>query len=191
MITVRPEEDRAAYEEEFDSVSVVQDQLRAEGVDIDLLSQPGTELWEGNIERMGALYQLSRLAVRLEQDLDIADVIEDGPVLYEELDRAVTDIWDELTKTRFMHLVNLQGINSYFLPADFEQPVWLPFENEEGEEDSAYFGSSMRLQAELAELGPLLINAGISHQSDAYRCLEVLRDAAANSITTGLPIIVW
>jgi hypothetical protein len=191
MITVRPDEDRAAYDEEFESVSVVQDQLRAEGIEIDLVSQPGTELWEGSIEHMGALYQLSRFAVRLEHEQDIAEVIEDGPVIYEELDRAVTDVWDELTTTRFMHLVNLQGINSYFLPADFEQPVWLPFENDEGEEDSAYFGSSVRLQAELADLGPLMINAGISHQSEAYRCLEVLREAVARSIQTGLPIIVW
>lgn len=191
MITVRPDEDRAAYTEEYESVSAVQDQLRDEGIDVDLISQPGTEVWEGGLENMGALYQLSRFAVHLERGDDVADVVEDGPVIYEDLDRAVTDIWDELTKTRFAHLVNLQGINSYYLPADFEQPVWLNFENEDGQEDSAFFGSAYRLQAELAELAPLLLQAGVNHNADAFRCLELLRIAAAKSIETGLPVIVW
>ena len=191
MITVRPDEDRAAYTEEYDSVSAVQDQLRDEGIDVDLISQPGTEVWEGGLENMGALYQLSRLAAHLERGDDVAEVIEDGPVLYEDLDRAVTDIWDELTQTRFAHLINLQGINSYYLPADFEKPVWLSFENEDGEEDSAFFGSAQRLQAELAELAPLLLKAGVSHNAEAYRCMELLRTAAAKSIEYGLPVIVW
>ena len=81
MITVRPDEDRAAYTEEYESVSAVQDQLRDEGIDVDLLGQPGTEVWEGGIENMGALYQLSRFAARLDRGDDIAEVIEDGPVL--------------------------------------------------------------------------------------------------------------
>lgn len=191
MITVRPEEDRASYDEEYESVSAVQDQLREEGIDVDLISQPGTEIWEGNIEQMGALYQLSRLAARIERDQDVAEVIEDGPVIYDDLDRAVTDVWDDLAQTRFAHLINLQGINSYFLPADFEKPVYLSFENDDGEEDSAYFASSHQLQRELAELGPLLLKAGVSHQSEAYHCLETLREAASQSINAGLPIIVW
>jgi hypothetical protein len=191
MITVRPDEDRAAYDEEYESVSAVQDQLREEGIDVDLLSQPGTEIWEGSIATMGALYQLSRLAAHLERGDDIAPVVEDGPILHDDLDTAVTDVWENLTTSRFSHLINLQGINSYFLPVAFDQPVWLPFENDEGEEDSAYFGSSVRLQAELAELGPMLIQAGISPNADAYRCLETLRQAADQSINTGLPIIVW
>lgn len=191
MITVRPDEDRAAYDEEYESVSAVQDQLREEGVDIDLLGQPGTEVWEGSIDNMGSLYQLSRFAARIERDLEVAEVIEDGPVIYEDLDSAVTDVWDDLVETRFTHLINLQGINSYYLPLDFEKPAWLPFENEDGEEDSAFFGSSLQLQRELSELAPLLLKAGVSHQSEAYRCLDTLREAAAKSIEYGLPIIVW
>ncbi len=191
MITVRPDEDRAAYDEEYESVSAVQDQLREEGIEVDLLAQPGTEIWEGSIATMGALYQLSRLAAHIERGDDLVSVIEDGPVLYEDLDTTVTDVWDNLTKSRFSHLINLQGINSYFLPVTFEQPAWLPFEDDEGEEDSAYFGSAVRLQAELAELAPLLIQAGVSHKADAYRCLETLRQAADQSVNTGLPIIVW
>ncbi|HMQ32474.1 MAG TPA: hypothetical protein PKD53_17210 [Chloroflexaceae bacterium] len=191
MITVRPDEDRAAYDEEHDSVSAVQDQLRDEGIDVDLLSMPGTQVWEGGLQNMGALYQLSRFAVHLERGDDVDDVLEDGPVIYDDLDTAVTDVWNDLTKTRYSHLVNLQGINSYFLPVDFEQPVWLSFENEEGDEDSAFFGSAYRLRGELAELGPQLIKAGVSHNAEAYRCLELLSEAADKSIEAGLPVIVW
>lgn len=191
MITVRPDEDRESYQEQYDSIATVQDQLREQGIDVDLLAMPGTQVWEGGLQNMGALYQLSRLAAHLERGDDLAEVIEDGPVIYDELDRAVTDIWDELAPTRFAHLVNLQGIDSYFLPADFAKPFDLPFEDENGEEDSAFFGSAYALQRELAELAPLLINAGVSHNSEAYRCLELLREAAAQSISHGLPVIVW
>ncbi|NNJ09399.1 hypothetical protein EKD04_003555 [Chloroflexales bacterium ZM16-3] len=191
MITVRPDEDRAAYDEEYESISAVQDQLREEGIAVDLMSQPGTEVWEGSMENMGSLYQLSRLAARIEHGHDITDVIEDGPVIYDDLDRAVTDIWDDLIKSRFQHLINLQGINSYYMPADFDQPVWLSFEDEDGEEDNAFFGSSSQLQRELADLAPLLIKAGVSQNSEAYRCLELLREAAAKSLEFSLPIIVW
>jgi ABC-type transport system substrate-binding protein len=191
MITVRPDEDRAAYDEEYASVAEVQDQLREEGLDVDLLSQPGTEVWEGSLANMGALYQLSRFAARIEHEQEVADVIEDGPVIYDDLDRAVTDVWDELVKSRFQHLINLQGINSYYMPADFDQPIWLSFEDEDGEEDNAFFGSSARLQGELVELAPLLIKAGVASNSDAYRCLELLREAAAKSLEFALPIIVW
>lgn len=191
MITVRPEEDREAFEEEQEMVSLVQDQLREEGIFVDLLAQPGTEVWEGGIESLGALYQLSRLATHLENGDDIAQVLEDGPVLYDDLDRAVTDVWDELAPTQFPHLVNLQGINSYYLPIDFAQPVWLPFENEEGEEDEAFFGSSVRLQRELTTLEEILRRANVPTRSGAYRCLEVLHEAATQSLNYNLPIIVW
>lgn len=191
LITVRPDEDRAAYEEEYESVSAVQDQLRDEGIEVDLLSQPGVQVWEGGLPNMGALYQLARLAARLERGEDITEVLEDGPVIYHELDRAVTDVWDNLVPTRFSHLINLQGINSYYLPVDFARPIWLNFENEDGEEDSAFFGSSYRLQAELAELEPMLRQAGVKPNTEAYRCLQLLRTAADTSLQYGLPIIVW
>jgi hypothetical protein len=191
MITVRPDEDRAAFEEEHDLVSEIQDQLRQQGIAIDLLAQPGTEIWEGGIESAGALYQLSRLATRLEQDDDIATVLEDGPVLYDELDRAVTDVWDNMANTRFPHLVNLQGIYSYYLPVDFAAPIWLPMENESGAEEEAFFGSSVRLQQELTTLREMLYEADVPIQSEAFRCLNVLHEAATQSVNHALPIIVW
>jgi hypothetical protein len=201
LITVRPDEDRAAFEEEHDRVSEIQDQLRQHGIAMDLLAQPGTEVWEGGIESAGALYQLSRLATRLEQDDDISTVLEDGPVLYDELDRAVTDVWDDMANTRFPHLVNLQGIYSYYLPVDFATPIWLPMElpteldardgAENGTEEEAFFGSSVRLQQELTTLREMLHQAGVPVQSDAFRCLNVLHEAATHSVNNALPIIVW
>lgn len=192
MITTRQDEDREAFEEERDTIALVQDRLREEGLDVDLLAQPGTEVWEGGIETLGSLYQLLRLARRLEAGDDISQVIEDGPVIYEDtLDPAVTDVWDSLAVTRFPHLVNLQGIHSYFLPLDFASPLKLPFEDEEGEEDEAYFASSIRLQSELVEVEGMLRAANIPQASAAYRCLQVLRTAADHSAQFGLPIIVW
>ena len=191
LITTRPDEDRAAYDEEHESVSEVQDQLREEGLEVDLLSQAGTELWEGSIETLGSLYQLSRLAAYLEQEKDVAAVLEEGPVIYDDLDPLVTEIWDGEKATRFAHLINLQGINSYFLPVEFEQPIFLPFETDEGEEDSAYFGSSVTLQRELSDLDELLRAANVPTQTAAYRTLKVLREASEKSVSAGLPIIVW
>lgn len=191
MITVHPSEDRTAYEEELESVSAVQDQLRAEGVEVDLVSQPSTEPWEGGIESIGALYQLARLTTHLERGDDLAEVIADGPVLSDDLDPFVTDVWDDLVITAYPHLLNLQGINSYFLPTEFDKPVWLPFEDDEGQEDQAYFGSSYMLQRELAELAPRLLAAGVKPRSAAFQSLQTLQTAAAASIEFGLPLIVW
>src|SRR5918997_1714702 len=71
MITTRPDEDREAYEEEREWLQDVQDLLREEGVEVDLLSQPGTEVWEGGIRSFYDLYQLRRLAAHLERGDDI------------------------------------------------------------------------------------------------------------------------
>jgi hypothetical protein len=191
MITVRPEEDREAYDEERETIADVQDQLREEGINIDLLAQPGVEVWEGGIDTLGELYQLSRLATRLENGSPIDDVLSDGPVIGDDLDRTVTDVWDELRPTRFPHLVNLQGINSYYLPVEFAQPVRLPFEDEEGEQDEAFFGSSSLLLRELTEVEELLRQHNVSATVGAYRCLQTLREAALQSTRHSLPVIIW
>lgn len=191
MITMRPDEDMEAFEEERDMLSQVQDLLREEGIVVDLLALPGTEVWEGGIEWMGSLYQLSRLATRLENEAAIAPVLEDGPVIYEsEMDPFVTDVWDELKPTRFPHLVNLQGINSYYLPIAFATPIWLPFE-EDGEVDEAFFGSSIALHKELAEVETLLQQADVPPQAQAYQCLRALHEGATQSIQHNLPLTVW
>lgn len=194
LISVHPDEDRAAFEEEQEMVAAWQDTLRQAGVQVDLLAHPGTEVWEGGIETIGSLYQLSRLATHLERGDDITGVLEDGPVIYDDLDPAVTDVWDGMVKTRFPHLVNLQGVGSYYLPVDFAEPVIFPAADDEAgedEEDEVFFGSSVQLQRELTDLADLLQQARIPSRSAAYRCMEVLREAAAQSLRYNLPIIVW
>jgi len=191
LISTRPEEDLLSFEEQREVAAQIQDLLRERGVVVDLLAQPGVEVWEGGIETLGALYQLSRLAARLEREAEIDLVLEDGPNIYEnDLDRFVTDIWDELMPSRFAHLINLQGTGSHYLPVDFERPIWLPAEVE-GEEEEAYFGSAVALQRELAELEPMLLAAGVSVHSQAFKCLEAMRAGADQSLHYGLPLIVW
>src|SRR5204862_8141929 len=70
IFTTRPEEDRELFEEEREWLSDIQDLLREEGVEVDLLSRPGVEIWEGGIEHFMDLYQLRLLAAYLEQGQD-------------------------------------------------------------------------------------------------------------------------
>jgi len=202
MFTSRPEEDRELYEDEREWLSDIQDLLREEGVEADLLSRPGVEIWEGGIERFMDLYQLRQIAAYLEQDRDIAPLLKDGPPSDGDPDPLLVAIWDGEQPTRFAHLINHQADGGYYLPVDFAEPIWLEAEEEEpaeaddeedGEDDEPFisFGSSVGLQRELAELAGMLQQAGVPAQSAAVRCLLVLRTAADQSIANGLPIIVW
>jgi hypothetical protein len=192
MIRIRPDEDRDAFEEEHEIVSQVQDKLREEGINVDLVSQPGAELWESGIESFGVFYQLTRLAIHLERGNDVKQILDDGPVFDDEQeDSVVADVWDGEATTRFPHLVNLQDTNSYYLPVDFVHPLWLAFETDEGEEDEAFFGSSVQLQRELTSLAELFQQNNVPTSASAYRCLDTLRQAAAKSLDFQMPIIVW
>src|SRR5436190_23779958 len=75
IFTTRPEEDRELFEEEREWLSDIQDLLREEGVEVDLLSRPGVEIWEGGIEHFIDLYQLRLLAAYLEQGQDITPLL--------------------------------------------------------------------------------------------------------------------
>jgi hypothetical protein len=191
IITVREDANRKQYNKERDIAVQVQQQLAAAGVEVDLVRGAGQELWHGGIETMGALYHLSRMAVYLETKKPIAGVLSDGPVLPENLDSAITDIWRGKKESDFPHLVFLQGINSHYLPVDFERPLWLSFKNEEDKLEEALFGSSIRLEQELLALTPLLQQAQVHSDADAYRCLETLLAGASASRAAALPLIVW
>src|SRR3954449_4728295 len=79
MFTTRPEEDRELYEDEREWLSDIQDLLREEGVEVDLLSRPGVEIWESGIDRFMDLYQLRLIAAYLEQGRDVAALINADP----------------------------------------------------------------------------------------------------------------
>ena len=199
MFTTRPEEDRDLYEDEREWLSDIQDLLREEGVEVDLLSRPAVEIWEGGIDRFMDLYQLRQIAAYLEQGRDIAPLIKAGPPNDGDPDPLLVAIWDGEQPTRFAHLINHQADGGYYLPVDFAEPIWLeaeeePAEEEEDEEDDDHFisfGSSVGLQRELAELDGMLRQAGVASQSSVVRCLQVLRTAADQSVANELPIIVW
>ncbi|HWQ11831.1 MAG TPA: hypothetical protein VNL77_03475 [Roseiflexaceae bacterium] len=198
MFTTRPEEDRELYEEEREWLSDIQDLLREEGVEVDLLSRPGVEIWEGGIERFTDLYTLQLFAITLEQGGDIGPLI-DRNLTIEELDDLLAEAWQRQPTARYQHLINHQGDGGYYLPADFAEPIGIEFdeheEEAEDEEDGAEsvvsFGSSIALQRELAELEPQLRQAGVPENHPAMRCLRTLRTAADQSVANDLPIIVW
>src|SRR5689334_2859815 len=183
MFTTRPEEDRDLFEDEREWLSDIQDLLREEGVEVDLLSRPGVEIWEGGIDRFMDLYQLRLLAAYLEQGRDVAPLLRNDPPADGEPDPLLIAIWDGEQTTRFPHLINHQADGGYYLPVDFAEPIWLEVDEEEDEEDAAdneeepyiSFGSSVGLQRELVELSEILQQAGVAAQSAPSRCLRVLR----------------
>ena len=197
MITTTPEEDRDAYEEEREWLQDVQDLLREEGIELDLLAQPGTEVWEGGIESFYDLYQLRRLAAHLERGDNISTLLRDESPDGEDVDNLLADIWDDEVQTRFPHLIKHQGDGGYYLPADFAEPIWVDYGEEEDDEDESMnedtavsFGSSVGLMRELTEVEQLFQQANVP-PGGPRNALEVLRTAAQQSIDNGLPIILW
>lgn len=197
IFTTRPEEDRELFEEEREWLSDVQDLLREEGVEVDLISRPGVEVWESGIERFTDLYQLRVIAAYLEQGQDITPLLDPDPELEGELDEQLAAIWEGEQPTRFPHLINHQADGGYYLPVDFPEPVWLEVDQEELdvqdeiEEQVVSFGSSVALQRELVELAQMLNKARIPEKHPTYRALKVLREAADQSVANDLPIIIW
>lgn len=197
MFTTRPDEDRELYEDEREWLSDIQDLLREEGIDVDLLSRPGVEIWEGGIDRFMDLYQLRQIAAYLEQNRDVAPLLKAGVPSDGEPDPLLVSIWDGEQATRFPHLINHQADGGYYLPVDFSEPIWLEADEESLDEDDddaepfISFGSSVGLQRELSELAELLQKAAVPSTSAPFRCLQVLRTAAEQSVANDLPIIVW
>jgi hypothetical protein len=197
MITTTPEEDRDAYEEEREWLQDVQDLLREEGIELDLLAQPGTEVWEGGIESFYDLYQLRRLAAHLERGNDINSMLREESPDGEDIDNLLADIWDDEAETRFPHLIKHQGDGGYYLPADFAEPIWVDYGEEEDDEEGSMnedtavsFGSSVALMRELTEVEQLFQQANVPH-GGPRNALNVLRTAAQQSIDNGLPVILW
>jgi hypothetical protein len=202
MITSRPDEDRRAFEEERDWLQDVQDLLREEGVEIDLLSQPGTEVWEGGIRSFYDLYQLRRLAAHLERGDDIRMLLGETSVNGEDVDDVLADIWNDDVETRFPHLIKHQGDGGYYLPVAFAEPIWIEYsEDDDDDEDedadglslednTVSFGSSVALLRELSEIEDLLNQANVP-MGGPRQALQVLKTAAEQSVNHSLPIILW
>jgi hypothetical protein len=201
MINVRPDEDREAYEEEYERMQDVQDLLREEGVEVDLLSQPGTEVWEGGIPSFYDLYQLKQLAAHLERGEDVQMLLNNSSPDGDEYDSLLADIVSEEVDTRFPHLIRHQGDGGFYLPADFSAPIWVESEeDEELDEDDEVdlfeegnvitFGSSVALQRELTEVEELFRHANIP-MGGPRQALQTLKTGAEQSVNNGLPLILW
>ncbi|GAC1384037.1 MAG: hypothetical protein NVS4B8_02070 [Herpetosiphon sp.] len=198
MITTKPEEDREQYEEEKDWLQDVQDLLREEGIEVDLLSNPASEVWEGSIESFYDLYQLRRLAAHMERGDAALEILRDTGADADEVDPLLVEIWDDQTTTRFPHLIKHQGDGGYFLPVEFAEPIWVEGEEEELEEgdldedddNAVSFGSSIRLLHELTELEELFQTHKVP-VGGVSNALQVLKAAAQQSVTHKLPIILW
>jgi hypothetical protein len=197
LITTRPNEDREQYEDEREWLQDVQDLLRDEGVEIDLLSQPGTEVWEGGIRSFYDLHQLQRLAAHLERGDDIKTVLGGASADGEEVDDLLADIWDEEATTRFPHLIKHQGDGGYYLPVDFAEPIWVEYDEDVNDDEVSYegenavsFGSSVALLRELTELEELFQRNNVP-MGGPRQALQVLKTAAEQSVDHALPIILW
>ena len=196
MITVSPEDDRAMFEEEKSWVEDVQDLLREEGIEVDLVSMPGSEVWVGGINSFADLYNLRRYAAHSEKgnDLNSLSPSSDDD---DEVDPLLADIWEGVHQTKFGHLINHQGEGGYYLPVDFPEPIWLSYEGEETDEDDwndedvVSFGSSVALIRELTELEAALSNVQGSSADGALQALRTLREAAQKSAEHQLPLILW
>lgn len=198
IFTARPEDDRELFDEEKEWLSDVQDLLREEGIEIDLLSRPGAEIWEGSIDRFMDLYQLRLFAVYLERGQDPSAALQSTQEPEDEPDSLLVSIWEGDETTRFPNVVNHQADGGYYLPVDFAEPIWLEVDedqveevDEDDDEQVVSFGSSIALQRELVELEGLLKQAGLTTSDPAYRCLQVLQTAANQSVSNDLPIIIW
>jgi hypothetical protein len=197
--TTLPQESREEFEQEREFFSDIQDWLREEGIEVDLLSRPGVEVWEGSIDRVVDFYQLRLIALYLERGIDIAPILNtDALERSEELDPVLESILENEEETRFSHLIDHEMVDGYYLPVDFAEPVWLPVETDEEEEPSdeeegnyLSFGSSVALQRELVELRDMLNSAGVPEKHSAFRCLNTLFEATSQSIANDLPIVLW
>ncbi|GAB4211568.1 MAG: hypothetical protein OHK0022_46260 [Roseiflexaceae bacterium] len=197
MFTTRADEDRALYEQEREWLSELQDLLREEGIEADLLSRPGVEVWEGSIEDFSEVHRLQLLAAYLEHGQDIAGLLSTDMDPYADPDPLLEEIWNDERQTRYPHLIRHSPHSGYYLPVEFGEPLQLVADEEAelDEEDEAIedisIGSSIALQRELVDLEQQFQAAGISTKSAPYRALRALRDAADQSVKVDLPIVLW
>jgi len=196
LFTTQPSEDRERYNEEREWLAELQDLLREEGIEVDLLSRPGVEIWEGGIDQFTDLYRLQLLAAYLERGRDTRELQTSEIDLFDEPDPLLDAIWSDEEQTRFNHLIKHRADSGYYLPVEFDEPLQLVSEGDGQEEDDEdlediSIGSSIVLQRELVELEELFKQAGIPLKSTPYRTLQVLRQAADQSVQHDLPIVIW
>ncbi|MBM4412761.1 MAG: hypothetical protein FJ040_04855 [Chloroflexi bacterium] len=200
IFTFTPEEDRAAFEEEREWVSELQDNLRESGVVVDLLANPGTAIWEGGVKSYGDLYRLRQVAAYIENGQDITPLLSTKVTEDEDVDPLLERIFSDELMTQFPHLIKHQGDSGYYLPVDFAEPIWivgedymdeLIYKEWDEEEEIFAFGSSPALQRELHQLSVILNQMRVPTRHPIMRCLESFREGVSVSVQNDLPLIIW
>lgn len=198
IFTVTPQEDKAAFESERQWVEEIQDLLRGENINIDLLANPGTMIWEGGIRHGVDLDRLCLIAAYMENGMDFQAILNRPSKEEDDTDPLLERIWEDELDTQFPHLIKHQALDGYYLPIDFPEPIWfLPESDAEGEDpdnedvEIFSFGSAPALIRELYILRGLMQQFEISPKHATMRCLNALMEGAQTSVNTDLPLLIW
>ena len=125
LFNYSPAEDRESYEEEREWVQQLQDSLRQEGVIIDLMTNPGVQIWEGGIRRYGDLYRLSQAAAYIEHGKDITSLLNNKFTEEEDLDPILKQIIEGDLDTQYPHFIKHDG-DPFFYPSSLQTPSSSP-----------------------------------------------------------------
>lgn len=204
LYTVTPAEDPSRFAEETEWLRGLQALLESEGVHLDLLSRPGESVLTESVGTFADLYHLRVLAVWSEEGRDLSAITKSAVTLGDEPDPLLAATWNGDRETRYEHLINHSFEGGYYLPVDFEAPIWVEGEDDEedgesnGEaeppdsfDDIICFGSSIALARELAELRAALAERSVPEGLAAVRALTILERVVGESVKQKLPLIVW
>lgn len=189
LLTHTPDEDPEGYREERSRISDMMSWLADEGVAVDLLANPGQHVWEGEIGEFAHIYHLRVLAAHLGAGRDIAALKVDRLPRTEHPDALLARVWEGSTASPYDHLIRHNLTDGFYLPIDFDSPIWA--QDEDDEESVVCFGSSVALARELGQLDSALAANQLPEQHPAYVALRVLQTAARNSVDHRLPISIW
>jgi hypothetical protein len=191
LLTLTPDEDPEGYEDERSRLADMTAWLADEGVDVDLLSDPGQHVWQGEIEEFAHIYHLRVLAAHLGAGRDIAALKVDRLPRTDRPDALLARIWEGNAASPYDHLIRHNLTDGFYLPVDFESPIWAQGEDDGDEESVVCFGSSVALDRELTRLDAALAVNQLSAQHPAYVALRVLAAAARNRVAHRLPVSIW
>jgi len=191
LLTHTPDEDPEEYEDERARLADMSAWLADEGIDVDLLSEPGREVWQGEIAEFAHVYHLRVLAAHLGAGRDIAPLKVNRLPKTETPDALLSKIWEGNTASPYEHLINHTLTDGFYLPVEFESPIWGQGSDDDEQESVVSFGSAMALQRELAQLKAALDKEQIAPRHPAYVALVTLAAAAQMSVTHRLPISIW
>ncbi len=197
LFTQTPEEDPEEFEDEQARISEMQAWLADQGVKVDLLSEPGRQMWHGEVAEFAHIYHLRVIAAHLGERRDIAKFLEPRLARTAEPDPVLAAVWNGSAPTPYDHLINHTLTDGFYLPVDFASPIWAgdgdeeEDDEEEPDESVVSFGSSVALARELTELKRALAKHKLPVNHPAYVALLTLDEAARHSVAHKMPVSIW